>query len=53
MIRSDWGDLIKARQRQRRVKAKAVALPTELEDELTKVRGWRRRRHPTIRFTST
>ena len=39
MIRSDWGDLIKAKARQRRVKAKAVALPTELEDELTKVRA--------------
>jgi hypothetical protein len=37
MIRSDWGDLIKARGRQRRVKAKAVALPTHLADELTKV----------------
>ena len=38
MIRRDWGDL-KAKTRQRRVKAKAVALPTELEDELTKIRA--------------
>jgi hypothetical protein len=39
MIRSDWGDLIKARATQRRVKAKAVALPTQLADELSKVRA--------------
>jgi hypothetical protein len=39
MIRRDRGDLIKAKTRQRRVKAKAVALPTELEDELTKIRA--------------
>jgi hypothetical protein len=34
MIRRDRGDLIKAKAKQRRVKA--AALPTELEDELTK-----------------
>jgi hypothetical protein len=39
MIRSDWDDLIKARAKERRLKAKAVALPTELENELTKVRA--------------
>ena len=37
MIRRDWGDLIKAKARQRRVKAKAAMLPTQLADELTKV----------------
>ena len=39
MIRRDWGDLIKAKARQRRVKAKAAVLPTQLADELTKVRA--------------
>jgi ATP-dependent exoDNAse (exonuclease V) beta subunit len=39
MIRRDWADLIKAKARQRRAKAKAAVLPTELEDELTKVRA--------------
>ena len=39
MIRRDWGDLIKAKARQRRVKAKAAMLPTQLADELTKVRA--------------
>jgi hypothetical protein len=39
MIRSDWGDLIKAKARQQRVKAKAAVLPTQLADELRKVRA--------------
>jgi len=39
MIRRNWGDLIKAKARQRRVKAKAAVLPTELEEELKKVRA--------------
>ena len=39
MVRSDWGDLIKARQRRPRVKATAVVLPTQLEEELKKVRA--------------
>ena len=39
MIRRDWGDLIKAKATQRRVKAKAAVLPTRLADELRKVRA--------------
>jgi hypothetical protein len=39
MIRRDWGDLTKPKAGQRRVKAKAAVLPTELEDELTQVRA--------------
>jgi hypothetical protein len=38
MIRSDWGDLIKARQRQQRAKGKAMSLPTSLKAELENVR---------------
>jgi hypothetical protein len=37
MIRSDWEDLTKARQRQQRAKGKAMSLPTSLKAELENV----------------
>jgi hypothetical protein len=37
MIRSNWGDLTKARLRQQRAKGKAMSLPTSLKAELENV----------------